>query len=104
MKLAYNITYVVDPQHVDHWRLWMTREYLPKLMDTGCFLSYRLHKMIGLPNSDEPTYNVQLLVENKSMLNQYQQKYESDHNQFLHRQFKNKLVEFRSTMAVVEEG
>lgn len=94
----------MDPQHVDRWRSWMTKNYLPRLMDTGCFLSYRLHKLIGLPDSDEPTYSVQLLAENKTMLERYQKEYESDHNQLLAQYFKDKLVEFRTIMMVVEEG
>ena len=82
----------------------MKKKYLPMLMDTGCFLGYRLHKLIGLPDSDDPTYSVQFLVDNKSKLHQYQQKYESEHDQFLHRHFKDNLVEFRTTMVIIDEN
>ncbi len=94
----------MDPQHVDRWRNWMKKSYLPSVMDTGYFLSYRLHKLIGLPGSDEPTYSVQLLAKNKTMLERYQKEYESGHNQLLARHFKDKLVEFRTTMVVIDEG
>ena len=104
MKIAYNITYVVDAKHVDTWRIWMTKQYLPKLMETGCFLSYKLHKLIGLPSTDDPTYSVQLVADDKSQLQLYQSKYEGEHINLLNNRFKNKLVEFRTTMVVVDEG
>lgn len=82
----------------------MTKNYLPGIMDTGCFLSYRLHKLIGLPGSDEPTYSVQLLAKNKNMLDRYQREHERNHEQLLSRHFKEKFVEFRTTMVVVDES
>ncbi|MBY5957770.1 DUF4286 family protein [Membranicola marinus] len=104
MKLAYNITYVVDPQYVDRWRIWMIKNYLPGIMETGCFLSYRLHKLVGLNSNEEPTYSVQLIAKNKIMLQRYQRNHESNYMRLLNHQFKEKYVEFRTTMVVVDES
>ena len=104
MKIAYNITYVVNPRHVDQWRLWMMKDHLLRIMETGCFESYRMHKLIGLSDSDDPTYSVQLLAQNKADLDRYLSLYQEEHDRLLHRNFKDKLVEFRTTMVVVAEG
>ena len=82
----------------------MVSEHLPAIMQSGCFLSYRLHKLIGLGHTDEPTYSLQFLVKDKNRLQKYQEAYEIDHNQHLYEHFRDKVVEFRTTMVVVDEG
>lgn len=104
MKLAWNITYVIEPQYVDQWRHWMMKEHLPRLMSTGCFESYRLNKLIGLPDSEDPTYSVQLVALNRSDLLRYQNQHQEEYDRLLYQHFKDQVVEFRTTMVVVEEG
>lgn len=104
MKIAYNITYIVDSRIVDQWRYWMINEYLPAVMKTGCFESYRLHKLVGLPDSDEPTYSVQLVAQKKARLLEYQKRYEREHLKMVSKKYRDALVEFRTTMVVINEG
>lgn len=73
-------------------------------MGTGCFLSYRLHKLIGLPGKDDPTYSLQLLTNGKSELEKYQSEFETDFIAYLNKNFKNKYVDFRTTMVVIDES
>ena len=82
----------------------MIRSYLPRLMASGCFESYRLHKLVGLPQEDAPTYAVQLMASSKKMLDQYLKIHEEEDQNLMLDQFGDKLVEFRTVMLVVDEG
>lgn len=104
MKVAYNITFVVEADLADDWRQWIKSTYLPKLMESDCFREYRFHKLIGLPKQESPTYSLQLIADNKINIKRYQDQFEVDHINLTSECFKDRVLEFRTLMVIIDVG
>jgi hypothetical protein len=99
MAIIYSVTISVDKAIAPEWVQWMLTEHIPKVMDTGCFVRFHLHKLLD-PIVDEgaTTYNV--LYECPSM--QMYQLYRNEFAQGLQAQtearYKNRYQAFRTLM------
>ena len=102
-RILYNVTIKVLSEVEDNWLTWMKTDHIPEVMETNCFISSRISKMIFPEDEEGATYTVQYLCKNMAHLNKYNEEY-AQHFQKIHgEKFHEKFVAFRSVMEMDDE-
>ena len=91
--IIYNVTVILlDPTIHEEWLNWMKTKHIPDVMNTGCFLS---NKICRLMVDDEITYAIQYTCKDLATLEKYQQEFHQ-HYKRTHRKYRGKFGAFRS--------
>lgn len=71
--IVYSVTVAIEETVHDEWLKWMKEDHIPKVMDTGHFVGYRMMRVISHQN-DNPdiSYNIQYECESMAELHKYQ--------------------------------
>lgn len=101
--IIYNITTKIEHNIHQEWLQWMQQAYIPHLMDSGFFENYQLARLLGVDESDGPTYALQLSVANRTTFNLYQQKMALGHQKMLQSRYGESALSFRSVLEVVDK-
>ena len=99
--IIYNVTVKVEPQIEEEWLNWIRSEYIPEIMNTGCFTECKIVRLLELDDSEGPTYAIQYSALSKDDYNRYIDFYSSE---FLKKSFDKwgeQFIAFRSVMEVV---
>ncbi|MBP7822052.1 MAG: DUF4286 family protein [Saprospiraceae bacterium] len=100
--VIYNVTVKVSTSMSAKWIQWMKTKHIPEVMHTGCFLEYKLCKLIGDDNEDGITFAVQYLCKDMDALENYQKHHakglQADHSA----NFGGHFAAFRSVLEVIE--
>ena len=99
--LLYNLTIIVEDGAADQWLRWMQSIHIPKVMDTGCFLSNRLLKILDSPN-EGVSYCSQYVVESMEQYQRYQSNFAQVLQAELNEEFANRFVAFRTLMEYID--
>lgn len=102
--IIYNITTKVEHKSQEEWLQWMQQSYIPHLMESGYFEGYQFARLLGVDESDGPTYALQLSLANRLTFNLYQQKMALGHQTMLHSRYGERALSFRSVLEVVDKG
>lgn len=98
--IIYNETIIVDEGIHKQWLSWMQTEYIPQVMKTGYFNSYKILNVLDSPN-EGVTYCVQYLTDSQEKYNQFNLHHflglQATHQQ----QFENQFVLFNTLMQTV---
>ncbi|MFN8338383.1 MAG: DUF4286 family protein [Saprospiraceae bacterium] len=104
MKILYNVTVKVDAEIVEDWLTWMKQVHIPEVMETKCFESYRLTRILGDDDEHGVGFAVQYVSPNIDVFNTYQ----NDHAKLLQKQhadrYANRYVAFRTLMQIEDES
>jgi hypothetical protein len=99
--ILYNITYNIDEDIEFEWLDWMRIVHVPKIMDTGCFTSVKLYKLLNIEDAGS-TYSLQFMSETLEKTQEFLEKsaqlLAEEHNI----RYKNKHVAFRTVLQEVE--
>jgi hypothetical protein len=99
--IIYNVTVILDESiHVD-WVNWMKNGHLQEVMNTNCFISSRVLKVLESPN-DGVTYCVQYTAETLEKYRMYQADFAPALQAKFPAHFTNKFVVYRTIMEVVD--
>jgi hypothetical protein len=99
--LLYNVTSIVEDAEADRWLKWTQEEHIPKVMETGKFVSYRLLKVVDSPN-EGVTYCVQYVAESMADYNEYLQRFAPVLQAEIFDQFGNQALSFRTLMEYIK--
>ena len=99
--LIYNVTIKVDEAIAGAWLQWMFAEHIPDVMRTGCFISYRVVRLLEVDDNEGPTYAFQYNAESKADYNRYTEIYAPELRQRSIDKWGNGFIAFRSLMEVV---
>jgi hypothetical protein len=100
--LIYNVTIKVDQQIADNWLNWLLQEHIPDIMQTKCFVDYKVVRLLEVDDSEGPTYAVQYNAESKADYNRYIEMYSSQMRERSFKKWGNQFIAFRSVMEVVQ--
>ena len=75
-QIVYNITYAISAEVRDQWLQWMREVQMPRVLQTGLFLSARLMRVHAF-EKDALTYSVQYLAESSAKYEEFHQKHAS---------------------------
>lgn len=100
--ILYNITMNIESQHNEEVMEWMKETYIPFLLKEGLVIE---NKILMLLNEEENntgiTYSFQFFLKTFRDLQNYQEKFD-DIDKELYKKFKNKFVEFRTILEVIQ--
>jgi len=57
--IIYNVTTKTEHGIADAWIQWMQEQYIPAMIDTGCFTQAKIFRLIEIDDSDGATFAVQ---------------------------------------------
>ncbi len=95
--ILYNVTCILDEEIHSDWLNWMRTKHLQDMMDTGCFVSNRVLKVLDSPN-EGVTYCVQFIAETMEKYEEYQAKFAPALRADTTTRFADKLVKYRTVM------
>ncbi len=98
--ILYNVTVKVDRSTEKAWLDYM-QKHVQDVLNTGCFVGYRMCRLLEQPYDDDPTYTIQYECESKSILNHYLEKHAPSLRDDANRLFKDRFVAFRTVMEVI---
>jgi hypothetical protein len=99
--ILYNVTIIMDDEIHDEWLTWMKLKQIPEVMNTGCFVSNRLLKIVDSPN-EGVTYCIQYISDSLEKLNEFRQIHDHLIQANIPLQFNNKLVVFPTVMEFID--
>ena len=101
--IIYNVTVKVDIDIHKNWLQWMREEHIQDVVDTECFTSCRLSRLLGQNEEDGITYSIQYLSPSMKDFHRYQARFAPDLQKEHLNRFGEKAVAFRTMMELVEE-
>ena len=102
--IIYNVTIKVDASIADAWLPWLLHEHIPEVMQTGCFSSNRVVRLLEVDDSEGPTYAIQYNAESKADYNRYIQLHAATLRDRSYEKWGDRFIAFRSVMQVVERS
>lgn len=100
--VLYNVTIKVHNSVQQEWLQWLKEIHVPAIMQTDCFSSYKIFKLLEVDDSEGPTYAIQYLAESKSLYNLYIEKFSKQMRDNSFTKWGDKFIAFRSVMQIVE--
>lgn len=97
----YNVTVNVEDSIKEDWLKWMKEKHIPDVMDTGCFVSYRICKVMDV-DDEGATYSIQYTFEKMDDIQRYQQLYAPLLQHHHKERYGSRAVAFRTLLEVVE--
>lgn len=101
--IIYNVTINIDESVHEQWLNWMQTKHIQEMLNTGCFKSARLVKVLVEEEMGGVTYSVQYLAETKEALEDYKQ----NHAPLLRNEgmnlFADKMLAFRTDLEIISE-
>ena len=99
--IIYNVTVsLLDPTIHEEWLNWMKTKHIPDVMDTGCFLSNKICKLLA---DGEITYAIQYTCKDLATLEKYQTEFSPSLQEEHKKKYKGKFGAFRSLLEIVHE-
>ena len=92
--IIYNVTIKVDES--------ILNEHIPHVMNTNCFVDYKVVRLLEVDDIDGPTYAIQYYAQSKSDYNRYIEIYASKMRQVSFEKWGERFIAFRSVMEVVK--
>jgi Domain of unknown function (DUF4286) len=99
--IIYNVTIKAETAIADRWLQWMKEEHIPDVINTGCFSSATILRLIEVDDTDGPTYAIQYKAESKADYNRYIQLHADAMRKKVTDKWGNQLVAFRSVLELV---
>jgi hypothetical protein len=98
--LLFNVTVIIEDATAENWLQWMKDSHIPLTMETDCFVSYRLLKIVDSPN-EGTSYCVQFIAENQEKYERFTHLHEQQFTADMYANYPNKLVTFSTLMEFV---
>ena len=99
--IIYNVTTNVTWNIHVEWLQWMQREYIPRILETGCFFESRILRLLEVDDEEGPTYAIQF---HASAIENYQhfiERYEISFQQQSQQKWRDQMIAFSSVMEVL---
>lgn len=102
--LIYNVTSKVEARQHAAWLSWMERAYLPAVMESGTVEKYHLTRLLGVDDTEGPTYALLLTFKSRMIFDIYREKHALDHQKAIKNKWGEAVLSFPSTLDVVLKG
>ncbi|MDW7695411.1 DUF4286 family protein [Flammeovirgaceae bacterium SG7u.111] len=97
--IVYNFTVNIEKPSKEEWLGWMQQYFIPKVMQTGVFVDYKLMRLINEEeNNTGTTFALQLRCENLTRLNVFLQDHAERLIQWHYTKFKERHVSFNTIL------
>ena len=99
--IVYNVTVKIDTALHDEWKRWMLDVHMPDVMNTGCFISSRMLKVLTDDEPDGVTYSIQYTCNSMDRFLEYEHRHASALRAEHSRRYKDRFVAFRTLLEEV---
>jgi hypothetical protein len=99
--LLYNETFGIDKRIEEEWLLWMKEVGVPKTMETGMFLKWKIYKVLHDDNEGSVSYCVQYFAETIEQVTLFFEQYAPALMEEHRLRFQDKHVAFRTLLEEV---
>ncbi len=96
--LLYNETFGIDKSIEQEWLQWMKEVGVPKTMETGLFLSWKIYKVLHEDNEGSISYCVQYFSANIEHITLFLDKYAPALMEEHRANFQDRHVAFRTLL------
>lgn len=96
--ILYNVTVNIDSAVHDEWLTWMKEQHIPAVMQTGCFLSNNIYRLLTTEEGEGYTYSIQYTCDSMQSLQRYMEHFAPDLQKEHAERYKDKFVAFRSLL------
>lgn len=102
--IVYNVTCSMDEALADEWLRWMKTEHLPEVMATGCFLEYRILKLLtSVVDDNGVNYAIQYTADSMDKIVEYREKHGPGLQQKTLEKYGESVLAFRTLMEVISQ-
>jgi len=99
--ILYNVTVKIDSDVQQEWLKWMKEVHIPKVMNSGMFIEYRMFRLLEQDESDGITYAIQYLCKSMANYETYRHEFAPELQQEHEEKYRDKFVAFRTVMEIV---
>jgi penicillin-binding protein-related factor A (putative recombinase) len=100
--ILYNVTIKVHSSINNEWLQWLKEEHINEVMETNCFTSHKILRLLEIDEAEGPTYAIQYFAESKALYNLYIEKFASEMRNRSFAKWGDKFIAFRSVMQIVD--
>jgi hypothetical protein len=100
--IIYNVTVKVEAAIADEWMQWLLNDHIPSMMNTNCFVDYKVVRLLEVDDSEGPTYAIQYFADSKADYNRYIEIHSSKMQKVSFEKWADRFIAFRSVMEVVK--
>ena len=102
--ILYNVTLKVSNDVHADWIKWMQEKHIADVMATGLFMDYRMSRLLGVDDTEGPTYSIQYRLASMKHVEEYQlngaPKLQKEHVD----RYGEQVLAFRTLMEIVQVG
>jgi hypothetical protein len=102
MMIIYNVTNKVEASIAADWLRWMQSEHIPAVMATGCFVDFKIVRLLEVDDTEGPTYAVQYYASDKATYDRYAAQHATALRNDAFKKWGNSFIAFRSVMEVIQ--
>lgn len=101
--IIYNVTCNVEKSIVEEWLHWMKSIHIPEVIETGCFLDYKILRLLGQEHDDEGiNYAIQYTVSDIETLQRYRTEFGPILMEKTLQKYGDKVLAYRSVLEVLD--
>ncbi len=101
--IIYNVTCNMQTKLAEEWLQWMKLEHVPEVLETGCFLDYKILKLLNNDSDDEGVnYAIQYTCENLETLERYRRDFGPALMEKTFKRYGNTVLAYRSVLEIIE--
>ena len=100
--IIYNVTVKVEEQIAVAWLKWLLDEHIPAIIQTKCFVDYKVVRLLEVDDSEGPTYAIQYYADSKADYNRYIEMHSGKMRRISFEKWGEQFIAFRSVMEVVK--
>ncbi len=99
--IVYNVTVKIDLDVHDIWVRWMKEDHIPRVMETGCFVNFKMYRILEEDQSDGIAYAIQYFAKTINDYFDYKEKYATALQKEAKAMFPDKFVAHRTLLREV---
>lgn len=99
--ILYNVTVILEEEAESEWLEWMHTHHIKEVMNTNCFESNRIYKVLESQN-EGVTFSVQYTAKDLDSYETYRRNFASKLQADLQSKFAERYVAFRTIMQLIE--
>ena len=101
-SIIYNVTVKIEKAIAEEWLQWMLNEHIPDVLQTKCFQSYQVVRLLETEETEGPTYAIQYHAASRADYNRYIEIHANTMRKKTFDKWGERFIAFRSVMEVVK--
>ncbi|HTL82601.1 MAG TPA: DUF4286 family protein [Bacteroidia bacterium] len=98
--ILYNVTVNIDDSVHDEWLQWMKEKHIPDVVNTGCFSSGTIFRLL-VDEESGTSYSVQYRAPNRFSIDRYMKEFAAALQKEHKEKYEGKFVAFRTLLEEV---